>query len=144
MWSWTCICQSVCHGLCKFHETPKEGQKKTGKSWPVENLFFPNQIHSKWLKMGFLKLLKDLVIIIFMNLADNVYIICNIPVQIPYLWRIWFWKYGSKCTQPIRLQDFWIEWNEIAWIFASWYQVKKIDLAIFGWALSKIGVTTRL
>ena len=35
-----------------------------------------------------------------------VYFVCFILVQIPYLEKIWLLKYGPKCFQPIRLQDF--------------------------------------
>ena len=34
------------------------------------------------------------------------YIICCIVAQILYFGKIWFLRYWSKCSQPIRLQDF--------------------------------------
>ena len=34
------------------------------------------------------------------------YIICYVPAQIPYLGKFFFQRYGSKCSQPTRLQDF--------------------------------------
>ena len=58
------------------------------------------------------------------------YIICCVPAQIPYLERLLFLKYGPKCSQPIRLQDFIInhisrtnQWNSL--IFCMLIQVLK-------------------
>ena len=36
----------------------------------------------------------------------KIYIIYCVPTEIPYLGKFLFLKYGPKCSQPIRLQDF--------------------------------------
>ena len=36
----------------------------------------------------------------------NIYIICGVPAQIPYLRKFWFLRYEPKRSQPIRLKDF--------------------------------------
>ena len=48
----------------------------------------------------------------------KIFIICWVPAQILYLGKIWFLRYKPKCPQPIRLQDFQInffsrtnQWN---------------------------------
>ena len=35
----------------------------------------------------------------------KIYVSC-VPAQIPYLGKFWFLRYGPKCSQLIRLQDF--------------------------------------
>ena len=58
-------------------------------------------------KQGFLNLLKNLVInFYYICSIMKIYIICCLPVQIPYLGKFLFLRYGPKCSQPIRLQDF--------------------------------------
>ena len=61
----------------------------------------------------------------------KIYIICCVPAQIPYLWKFLFLRYGPKCSQPIRLQNFLIKHiskqiSEIAWCFACWYKFRKL------------------
>ena len=58
-------------------------------------------------KIGFLNLLENLVIIFFwIRSLKNVYINCCILAQIPYLGKICFLRYVPERSQPIRLQDF--------------------------------------
>ena len=40
----------------------------------------------------------------------KVYIICYVPAQMSYLWKIWCLVYGPKCSWPVRLQDFQISY----------------------------------
>ena len=63
----------------------------------------------------------------------KVYTICYIPVQIPYLGKMWFLRYGPKCSLPIRLQNFYINcifrikwWNSV--FFAWWYKFMEIEI----------------
>ena len=32
-------------------------------------------------------------------------VVVDISPPIPYLAKFWFWRYGPKCWQPIKLQD---------------------------------------
>ena len=58
-------------------------------------------------RQGFLNLLKDLVINFYWICSImKTYIICCVPAQIPSLRKFLFLRYGPKCSQPIRLQDF--------------------------------------
>ena len=55
------------------------------------------------------------------------YAICCVLAQILYLGKIWFLRYGPKCSWPTRLQDFKSnispeQNDEKAWIFACWYR----------------------
>ena len=78
----------------------------------------------------------------------NMYIIYFVPEQIPYLGKFLFLRYGPKCSQPIRLQDFLINHisrtNQLnSLIFACWYKIHlNIDQKIFGWEWSKMGVAS--
>ena len=76
------------------------------------------------------------------------YIICCVPAQIPYFGKFCFLRYGPKCSQPIRLQDFLINhisrtnhWSSLIfcvliqihinqmlvkkWFFAWWCKFRK-------------------
>ena len=65
-------------------------------------LFAPN-CHRK---QGFLKLLKNLVINFYwFCFIMKIYIICWVP---DFLRNFLFLRYGPKCSQPIRLQDFYL------------------------------------
>ena len=83
----------------------------------------------------------------------KIYIICCVPAQIAYLGKFLFLRYRSKCSQPIRLQDFLINhisktnpWNSlifyvdtnsyelnvdqkfvIKWVWSIWSRDSKID-----------------
>ena len=49
------------------------------------------------------------VLYFFISLVYNeslYYCNCCMLEQISYSWKFWFLKYGSKCSWPIRLQDF--------------------------------------
>ena len=72
------------------------------------------------------------------------YIICCVSIHNLCLIKMVFLRYGPKCSQPIRLQYFWInkipeQINEIAWFFACWYQFRKIKfwLTIFWMGIAK-------
>ena len=58
-------------------------------------------------KQGFLNLLKDLVVNFYWICSIlKACIICCVPAQIQYLGKVLSLRYGRKCSQPIRLQDF--------------------------------------
>ena len=86
-------------------------------------------------KQGFLNLLKNYAInFSWICSVMKIYIICCVPARIPYLGKFWFLRYGPKCSQPIRLQDFLFnhisktnQWNGIS-------HKLKVDQEIFGWA----------
>ena len=70
-------------------------------------IFFVPKIGKMSQKQGFLNLLKNMVINFYwICFIMKIYIICCVPGQIPYLEKFLFLKYGPKCSQPIRLQDF--------------------------------------
>ena len=86
--------------------------------------FLPPKL-GKWTRYGpktrFLDLLRNFVINFYWICSVmKIYIICCVPAQIPYLRKFWFLIYGTKCSQPIRLQDFLInhisrtnKWNSL-------------------------------
>ena len=93
----------------------------------------------------------------FLNFTINLYwirsitktcIFCSVPAQIPFLRKFWFLRYGPKCSQPIRLQEFLInhisrtnQWNSL--IFYMLIQVhinQKLIKFFFGWAWSKMSL----
>ena len=100
----------------------------------LEKTFLPLKL-GKWTKNGpkivcFFDLLKNLVINFYwICFIMKTYIVICVPVQIPYLGKILFLRYGPKCSQPMRFQDFLInhisrknQWIKIAWVFACWYK----------------------
>ena len=69
--------------------------------------FFPKKMGKMGQKQGFWILLENLVINFFWICSINkFYNICCILAQIPYLGKIWFLRYGPKCSRLIRLQYF--------------------------------------
>ena len=133
----------------------------------LEKNFLPKKV-GKWVKngpkQGFLNILKNFVINFYWICSImNIYIICCAPAQISCLGKFWFLKYGPKCSQPIRLQDFLIihisrtnHWNSLAFcmliqIYINETLIKKI---LHGcgqkwvwpvWSLdSKIGCISRM
>ena len=96
-------------------------------------IFFLPQNWEKEPKMGqknsFFNLLENLVINFYWIWSImEIYIICCVPAQIPYLGKFLFLRYGPKCSQPIRLQDFLInhisrtnQWNSL--IFCMLIQI---------------------
>ena len=50
---------------------------------------------------------------------------CCVPVQSPYLGKFLFLTYGTKCSQPIRLQDFLINhtFRRNQWYSTSFHSV---------------------
>ena len=62
-------------------------------------------------KMVFFILLKGLVLNFnWICSIMKIFIICYVPAQIPYLGKFLFLRYTAKCSQPIRLQDFLINY----------------------------------
>ena len=90
----------------------------------LEKIFWPQNWENgpkMGQKMGFLNILKNFVITFcWICSIMKIYIIYYLPEQIPYLGKLWFPRYGPKCSQPIRLQDVLIEhifrtnqWNSL-------------------------------
>ena len=83
----------------------------------------------------------------------DIHIIYSIRAKIPYLGKICFRRYWPKCSWPIRLQDFWINYiPSLKWLkmmanlsiikmikkslsLACWYKSKEIKIP--GWSWSK-------
>ena len=90
---------------------------------------FAQKIGKMGQKQGFLNILKNFVINFYWICSImKIYIICCVPAQIPYLGKFLFLRYGPKCSQPIRLQDFLInhisrtnQWNSL--IFCMLIQI---------------------
>ena len=58
-------------------------------------------------KQDFLNLLKNVVInFCWICSIMKMYIIWCVPAQIPFLGKFLFLRYGPKCSQPVKLQDF--------------------------------------
>ena len=104
----------------------------------LKNVFHPKNWEN-WPKIGFLNLKKNLVINLYLICSImKMYIICYVPAQIPYLEKFWFLRYGPKCPQPIRLQDFLINhiprtnvWNSLIFcmliqVHINWKLIKKL------------------
>ena len=80
-------------------------------------------------KQNFLNLLKNLVINIYWIYSImKKYLVFCVAAQVPYLGKFLFLRYGPKCSQPIRLQDFFInhisrrnQWNSV--IFGMLMQI---------------------
>ena len=79
---------------------------------------------------------------------NETYIIWCVPAQIPHLGKISFLRYGPKCSQPIRLQDFLI--NHISrtnqqayflYVDISSHKL-KVDQKIFWWTWSKMDMAS--
>ena len=74
-------------------------------------IFLPSKL-GKWSQSGpktgcFFYLLENLIINFYWIWSVmKMYIICFVPEQISYLGKFLFLRYGPKCSQPIRLQDF--------------------------------------
>ena len=103
-------------------------------------------------KQGFLNLLKNLVIDFYWICSImKTYIICCVPVQIPCLWEFFFVRYGPKCSQPTRLQDFLINhisrtnpWNSLFFSYLYKFIWTKSWSKIFGCAWSKMCVASHV
>ena len=102
-------------------------------------------------KTGFFQLLEDLVITFYWIWSImEIYIICCVPAQIPYLGKFLFLRYGPKCSQPMRLHDFLIDhisrtnlWNSLIFLHVDTNLHKlKVDQKIFGWAWPEMVVTS--
>ena len=72
-------------------------------------------------KTGFFEFIEKFCHYLLLTLPyDEIYFICCISAQIPYLGKFLFLRYGPKCSQAIRLQDFSInhisranQWNSV-------------------------------
>ena len=91
--------------------------------------FFP-QNWENGPKTGFFWIYWKVLSVIFYWICSimKIYIICCVLVQVSYLGKFWFLRYGPKCAQPIRLQDFLInnisrtnQWNNL--IFCMLIQI---------------------
>ena len=110
------------------------------------NILLPPKL-GKWVQ----NLLENLVINFYWIWSiTKTYIICSAPAQIKYLGKFLFLRYGLKCFQPIRLQDFLInhisrtnQWNSLIFLHVDTNSHKlKFDQKILGWAWSEIGVAS--
>ena len=110
----------------------------------LEKIFFPEN-WGNGSKIGFFGFKEKFRHKFSLNLFYNKNLCFWVPAQIPYLGKTLFLRYRPNCSQPIRLQDFQINyfsrtnrWNSL--IFACRYKFKKIRIKIFEWAWSKMGV----
>ena len=93
----------------------------------LEKLFLTPKL-GKWTKNG----PKIVLVINFYWVCSiiKICIICCVCAQIPYLGKLLFLRYGPKCSQPIRLQNFQIidcfHFGTNSWKL-------KVDQNIFGW-----------
>ena len=82
----------------------------------------------------------------------EIYIICCVPAQIPYLEKFLFLRYGPKCSQPIRLQDLLInhisrsniksmKWPDFLHVDTNLHKL-KVDQKFFGWVWPEMGVAS--
>ena len=81
----------------------------------------------------------------------KIYNICCVPAKIPYLGKFWFLRYGPKCSQPIRLQDFLInhisrtnQWNSLIFcmlIHNIWMGVARNGCGQCGHGTLKLAVS---
>ena len=102
-------------------------------------------------KQGFLNLLKTFVINFYWICSImKIYIIYCVSAQTLYLGKCLFPRYGQKCSQPIRLQDFLMnhisrtdQWNSLIFLHIDTNSNKlKVNHKIFRWAWSKMHVTS--
>ena len=97
-------------------------------------------------KQGFFNLMKNFAINFYWICSImKIFIICCVLAQIPYLGKFWFLRYGPKCSQPIRLQDFLInnisrtnQWNSLVFCILIQIHINKS----FGSAWSEMGVAS--
>ena len=75
----------------------------------------------------------------------EIYIICCVPAQIPYLGKVLFLRYRPKCSQPIRLQNFLINKSmkkpDFLHVHTNLHKL-KVDQKIFGWAWPEMGAAS--
>ena len=69
----------------------------------------------------------------------KIYIICCVAAQIPYLRKCLFLRYGAKCSQPVRLQDFLIshisrtnQWNSLIFCVDTISHKSKVNKKFWG------------
>ena len=101
--------------------------------------------------MVFFNFLKNLIINVCW-ICSKIYIMCSVPAQIPYLVKVLFMRYGAKCSQPMRLQDFLIfnqpylqnksvKQPDFMHVDTNSHKLKA-NQTYFGWVQSKMGVTS--
>ena len=108
----------------------------------------------KWIKnCFFLNLFENLVIYFFWIWSmKEVYIIWCILVQILDLRKIWFLKFRPKCSQPIRFQDFQIDyisraewWKNLveinSWLKNIWLGMARSECGHSGLKTLKLAVS---
>ena len=64
----------------------------------------------------------------FLNSIMKVCIVCCVPRQIPYYPKFLFVRYGPKCSQPIKLQDFLINYisrTKVFLCYTMWVALAK-------------------
>ena len=114
----------------------------------VEKLFLPQKIEKMVKnrpKIGFLHLKNNLVINFhWICSMMKIYIIFCVPGQIPYLGKIFFLRYRTKCSKCTIFKSTISpeQIDETASFFAYWYKFTKIKnwLKSFGWIWSKLGL----
>ena len=123
------VFSEIWHGGRNSYEVARDRTRFSRK------ISFCPKIGKKVPKMGqkqcFFNLLKNLVINFYWILSVmQIYVICWVPAQISYLGKFLFLRYGPKCSQPIRLQDFLI--NHISranqWNSLIFYMLIQIDI----------------
>ena len=85
-----------------------------------------------------------------MKWADSFHTVTNLG-KLRVLGKIWFLRYGPKCSRPVRLQDFYINyisrtkwWKSLIFFHVDIDSWKiEVDWKILGWACSKMGVTSK-
>ena len=96
-------------------------------------------------KQGLFNLLENVVISFYW-----IYIIYCVPAQTPYLVELLFLRYGPKCSQPIRLEDFFnqpylqnrsMKYPDFLHVDTNSHKLKA-DQKNLGWAWSEMGVAS--
>ena len=114
-------------------------------------IFLPQKL-GKWAqngpKTGFFQLENLVIDFYWIWSIMKFFIICCVAAQIPYLGKLLFLRYGPKCSQPIRLQDFWInhisrtnQWNSLRFFDTNSHKL-KVDQKFLEWAWLEMGVAS--
>ena len=102
-------------------------------------------------KQGFLNLLEYFDINFYWIWSImKIYIIYFVPAQIPYFGKFLILRYGPRCSQPVRLQDFLInhisrtnQWNSLIFLHVGTNPLKlKVDQKYFGCTWPRMGVAS--
>ena len=111
----------------------------------LEKNFFCSPKLGKWAQNGpktgfFFNLLENLVTNFYRLWSImKIYIICCVAAQIPYLRKFLFLRYGPKCSQPVRLQDFLInhisrtnQWSSLNFCVDTISHKSKVNKKFWG------------